>query len=184
MSDTSSAPFVAYRREITSGLRADDLLTDVAKASFVEHDGPFGDADVERWSVHLPAVIVGIADVGETSILGPQTIATVTGATTVLAKEKDQALAIAGRVLRAIARDPASGAFRSPTKVRARNFYGPKTVELGVSLWMITWEQDVKIGELADADTLDDFAKLFHEFAMGDDDNTEDLDQLIELETA
>lgn len=184
------APFVQYRNEILEGLKADALLSDVAKANFGIHDGPFGDDDVERFSRALPAIMVGIGEVGGLTIYGPETVATVVGACTIVTKgtsqidAKDQALALVSRVLRAVARDLSSSAFRSPTKERARNFYGKKTVDMGISLWMVTWEQEVKISELADESTLDDFALLFHEIEMGEDDNTADIDQLVEIETA
>ena len=148
------------------------------------HDGQFGERDLARFTNEAPCVYVSCVgfsdsdDQGDDMVMTGQWVAAIVTKRTTGEQGKasriDAATAIAEAIL-PIIRDSngSNGAWSGvsnsgPSRIRARNLFSPELDAKALTLWLVTWEQDVSVIDF-DAIELDNLITLQSTF----DDGTE-----------
>lgn len=153
------------------------------------YDGQYGEADLARFATVAPAVFVSIVGFGETDdqaddLIAPgqwvMTIVTKRTSGDVLDPTRLKAAVGILETLTSLVRDSnsESGAWPdesmgAPRNIRAKNIHGPGLDIKGLTMWLLTWEQDVSLVAF-DTETLDNLLTLRGEMDLSTD-NTYDV---------
>ena len=152
----------------------------------IPYDGQLSDADLRRVLGQAPAAYVSCLGFSEVTDEDDDIVATAQWVVTLVtrrqtaasrseASRSDAATAILETLVPLIVDSNSSaGACSTESagraeKVRARNMFSVETDGKGVSLWVVTWEQDVSL-EPWSATALDDLLTVQTKFRMGDHD--------------
>ena len=169
-------------------------VTDAGVKAF-PYEGQFGDADLKRVNNQAPCVYlscVGLSDTedqGDDMIGTGQWVASIVTARTKAgdntASRLDGATAIAETILPLI-RDSngSSGAWADECagparKIRARNVFSADLDKKGLTLWVMTWEQDVSLVAFDNA-ALDDLLTVHATFTNIEDEGLSERTTTLE----
>lgn len=162
--------------------------------TIVSHDGPFGADEVERYARKAPALILN-SDGGNSERRGNLIYARYTYDLFIVVTGKTYAArTIRSRLIvqECLKTLHSSSAWQTeedhaaPENVKSKNLYGKKTDEMGLSLWVVRWDQLLLIPYANNDSDLGDFATLWVDyFRPGESPPDDDpiLQQQIELET-
>jgi hypothetical protein len=155
-----------------------------------EHGGRMDLEEIKRWATGAPALIVACLGVPSVSVEGGMTVAEASWAVCILTRNvpgefKDVAsMALVGAVLAGLPTQRWAGtASKMPKNIRADNAYSSTLDKLGVSLWLISWQQAVDLPETTYAE-LADLLRLYttYERADGIEDDTVPMEGHVDLE--
>lgn len=152
------------------------------------HDGEFGEDEIARYAVRANALILA-SDGGKSQRLGGPIGANimydlwvmVTG-DTVRQRTRGSRLIVehALKLLHGGSSWATSEeAWKDPEDVQFKNLYGTETDEMGLSLWVIRWNQFLEIPYIVDPDTLDDFATFYAKYVRPGEEDPDDPDNIV-----
>lgn len=184
-----SSALVLYRKAVEQGFR--DFLSDGPDAVIQvdTHIGDFAAEELRRYCRSAPAVI--LAPLGFPQVLraGGVAIAEIMYAAYVITKYRSSAVRndMAMQIVECIYRElPFKSSWseeicsKTPTDIEGVNLYNGTIDKMGLSLWAVKWKQMIHLTFDDIYDSLDDFLRLYAEYDINADNQT-DSDQLIEV---
>ena len=155
-----------FQDDLVAGIRTffpTDVVTTVD-----DHAGDFDLKEIQHYAKRSPAIIITI-DSSKSNRLGG-TIADVLTMHAFIVTRKTtgrsrtlSALIIQEHLLKFLHQGEfgTDERYATPTEVQAKNLFSRDLDEIGITLWLVRWDQRLDIPYTETADTLDDFATFF-----------------------
>jgi hypothetical protein len=152
------------------------------------HVGEFGEREIMEYAVNAPAVILAPLGMPQVQRAGGGVLVTVNYGAFILTKSMsvdsrgDIALAIIEEILRVLPYQTWGGA-QAPKDIESGNLYAGKIDDMGLSLWVIRWQQTLQLLTQLPTD-IADFLRLHATYNLdpgADDPDDWDAPQTIEL---
>lgn len=150
------------------------------KVTVAYHDGPFGDDELERYSVSAPSVIIAMEG-GKSKRIGGTIKRDENFRAFIITKGKphekrsDALLFILEHVLRLLHDTPEQWPGKAPADIEDRNLYSSEVDMTGMCLWKVGWLQVLEIPAELQPEDLEDFLRLYNTFTSAQP--TEDPDE-------
>jgi hypothetical protein len=174
--------FLSLRTAIVDAIKAGVSIINTCEG----HGGRFSIDELKRYSVRSPAVLVCNLD-GKTRNEGGSKVSSRRWAVFIITrgisqKKRDaQVIVIVQEVLELIPNNRWGDTnAHIPQDIVDKNLFSADIDKLGVSLWVITWEQGYDIEKSTSG--LDDFESLYGEWDMAPIDEQIDMESIVELE--
>lgn len=161
---------------IVKGLR--EGFGDAVK-TIEQHGGEYDEKETRRFTRGAPAMLLTLLDIIGYEEESTVAVAELRWSLHILTKDnntvrrREKAHALLSRAIGVIMNNRWDiDEARRPDTIRANNLYNADTDEMGVALWMLTWQQKLEIPDEDAALSLDEFNTLFAEYDLRPATNT------------
>jgi hypothetical protein len=156
------------------------------------HGGRLDVAELQRYALKAPCVVVTLLGVPGTTLEGGEPVATLEFGAFIVANDRPgvrrDALAISmlQQTLGVVRPDERWGDdehVHIAEQIRAGNLFGGTTDQKGVAIWVVTWRQGYDINAL-DTGTLDDLLRINSTIEISEDEDVPTAEDQVTLEAA